>query len=249
MAGDGEPDGTAGPRVPAAGPGRRADRVLHRALGSQRELGEEEDGYMTEDGEGLRIWIGEDAFELELRGVSRKESTALDLTAVLGVHCSQYESTASQEDEMTAARTIPITRTGPRDQCRRCPARPVRRQHHGQPGAGRPRSHQRRDAHRARQPAGRRRAVLPRGTAWPRRSGCATCASRGRASCASASAPRRSPRRSSPTTRRCRCCASTCAGGRGRSAGSSTVSTRSSDDAALRAAAPGFPAFRVLYRA
>lgn len=37
-----------------------------RALGAIRELGEEEDGYVTEDGEGLRIWIGDDAFELEL---------------------------------------------------------------------------------------------------------------------------------------------------------------------------------------
>ena len=37
-----------------------------RALGAQRELGEEEDGYLTDDGEGLRIWIGEDAFELDL---------------------------------------------------------------------------------------------------------------------------------------------------------------------------------------
>lgn len=36
------------------------------ALGASREMGEEEDGYITEDGEGLRIWIGEDAFELEL---------------------------------------------------------------------------------------------------------------------------------------------------------------------------------------
>lgn len=36
------------------------------ALGASRELGEEEDGFLTEDGEGLRIWIGEDAFELEL---------------------------------------------------------------------------------------------------------------------------------------------------------------------------------------
>lgn len=36
------------------------------ALGAIRELGEEEDGYITEDGEGLRIWIGDDAFELEL---------------------------------------------------------------------------------------------------------------------------------------------------------------------------------------
>ena len=37
-----------------------------RALGASRELGEEEDGYITEDGEGLRIWVGDDAFELEL---------------------------------------------------------------------------------------------------------------------------------------------------------------------------------------
>ncbi|HEY2207225.1 MAG TPA: hypothetical protein VGH99_22430 [Pseudonocardia sp.] len=38
-----------------------------RALGASRELGEEEDGYITEDGEGLRIWVGEDAFDLEPR--------------------------------------------------------------------------------------------------------------------------------------------------------------------------------------
>ena len=36
-----------------------------RALGPSRELGEEEDGYLTEDGEGPRIWGGEDASELE----------------------------------------------------------------------------------------------------------------------------------------------------------------------------------------
>jgi hypothetical protein len=38
-----------------------------RALGAIRELGEEEDGYITDDAEGLRIWIGDDAFELELK--------------------------------------------------------------------------------------------------------------------------------------------------------------------------------------
>jgi hypothetical protein len=27
--------------------------------------GEEEDGYITDDGDGLRIWIGDAAFELE----------------------------------------------------------------------------------------------------------------------------------------------------------------------------------------
>lgn len=36
------------------------------ALGAARELGEEEDGYLTEDGEGLRVWIGDEVFELEL---------------------------------------------------------------------------------------------------------------------------------------------------------------------------------------
>ncbi|MEQ3553055.1 hypothetical protein WIS52_21520 [Pseudonocardia nematodicida] len=35
------------------------------ALGAIRELGEEEDGYVTDDGDGLRIWIGEDAYDLE----------------------------------------------------------------------------------------------------------------------------------------------------------------------------------------
>ena len=46
------------------GGGRLA--LSKRALGASRELGEEEDGYITEDGEGLRIWVGDDAFELEL---------------------------------------------------------------------------------------------------------------------------------------------------------------------------------------
>jgi len=38
------------------------------ALGALRELGEEEDGYITDDGEGLRIWVGDDAFDLEPTG-------------------------------------------------------------------------------------------------------------------------------------------------------------------------------------
>ena len=42
--------------------------ISARALGALRELGEEEDGYITDDGEGLRIWIGDAAFELELVG-------------------------------------------------------------------------------------------------------------------------------------------------------------------------------------
>ena len=49
-----------------AGEGRV--EVTARALGALRELGEEEDGYITDDGDGLRIWIGDDAFELELTG-------------------------------------------------------------------------------------------------------------------------------------------------------------------------------------
>lgn len=36
------------------------------ALGAIRELGEEEDGYITDDADGLRVWIGDEAFELEL---------------------------------------------------------------------------------------------------------------------------------------------------------------------------------------
>jgi hypothetical protein len=35
------------------------------ALGALRELGEEEDGFITDDGDGRRIWVGDDAFELE----------------------------------------------------------------------------------------------------------------------------------------------------------------------------------------
>jgi hypothetical protein len=34
------------------------------ALGASRELGEEEEGAITDDAEGLRIWIGDDAYEL-----------------------------------------------------------------------------------------------------------------------------------------------------------------------------------------
>lgn len=34
------------------------------ALGASRELDPEEDGAITDDAEGLRIWVGDDAFEL-----------------------------------------------------------------------------------------------------------------------------------------------------------------------------------------
>ena len=34
------------------------------ALGAARELGEEEDGYITDDGEGMRVWIQDDAYEM-----------------------------------------------------------------------------------------------------------------------------------------------------------------------------------------
>ncbi|MFR9804679.1 hypothetical protein ACL02T_20690 [Pseudonocardia sp. RS010] len=40
-------------------------RYSARALGAARELGEEEDGYLTDDADGLRVWIGDDAFEVE----------------------------------------------------------------------------------------------------------------------------------------------------------------------------------------
>jgi hypothetical protein len=38
--------------------------LSEEALGASRELGEEEDGAITDDAEGLRIWVGDDAFEL-----------------------------------------------------------------------------------------------------------------------------------------------------------------------------------------
>ena len=34
------------------------------ALGAARELGEEEDGYITDDGDGMRVWIEDDAYEM-----------------------------------------------------------------------------------------------------------------------------------------------------------------------------------------
>ncbi|RCW39638.1 hypothetical protein DFQ14_11514 [Halopolyspora algeriensis] len=34
------------------------------ALGASRELGEEEDGAITDDADGLQIWIGDDSYEL-----------------------------------------------------------------------------------------------------------------------------------------------------------------------------------------
>lgn len=39
-------------------------RLSERALGASRELGEEEDGAITDDADGLRIWIGDDAYDL-----------------------------------------------------------------------------------------------------------------------------------------------------------------------------------------
>jgi hypothetical protein len=38
--------------------------LSEQALGASRELGEEEDGAITDDAEGLRIWIGDEAYEL-----------------------------------------------------------------------------------------------------------------------------------------------------------------------------------------
>lgn len=39
-------------------------RVNHPALGASRELSDEEEGAITDDAEDLRVWIGDDAFEL-----------------------------------------------------------------------------------------------------------------------------------------------------------------------------------------
>jgi len=38
----------------------------HLALGASRELSPEEEGAITDDAEGLRVWVGDDAFELVL---------------------------------------------------------------------------------------------------------------------------------------------------------------------------------------
>jgi hypothetical protein len=39
--------------------------LTERALGASRELGEEEDGAITDDADGLRIWVGDDAYDIE----------------------------------------------------------------------------------------------------------------------------------------------------------------------------------------
>jgi hypothetical protein len=36
------------------------------ALGASRELGEEEDGAITDDADGLRIWVGDSAYDLDV---------------------------------------------------------------------------------------------------------------------------------------------------------------------------------------
>jgi hypothetical protein len=69
VAGDRESDCLAGFGVPPQdlGGGRIGLGELalgELALGASRELGEEEDGAITEDAEGLRIWTGDDAYEL-----------------------------------------------------------------------------------------------------------------------------------------------------------------------------------------
>lgn len=38
----------------------------HLALEASRELSPEEEGAITDDAEGLRVWVGDDAFELVL---------------------------------------------------------------------------------------------------------------------------------------------------------------------------------------
>jgi hypothetical protein len=39
-----------------------------RSLGAARELSEEEEGAITDDGDGLRVWVGDDAFDLVEQG-------------------------------------------------------------------------------------------------------------------------------------------------------------------------------------
>lgn len=39
-----------------------------QALDASRELGEEEDGAITDDADGLRVWIGDDAYDLVVEG-------------------------------------------------------------------------------------------------------------------------------------------------------------------------------------
>jgi hypothetical protein len=39
-----------------------------RSLGAARELSEEEEGAITDDGDGLRVWVGDDAFDLDEQG-------------------------------------------------------------------------------------------------------------------------------------------------------------------------------------
>jgi hypothetical protein len=36
------------------------------ALGASRELGDDEDGAITDDADGLRFWVGDDAYDLEV---------------------------------------------------------------------------------------------------------------------------------------------------------------------------------------
>lgn len=38
------------------------------ALGAARELAEEEDGAITDDADGLRVWVGDDGYDLVLTG-------------------------------------------------------------------------------------------------------------------------------------------------------------------------------------
>lgn len=39
-----------------------------QALDASRELGEEEDGAITDDADGLRIWVGDNAYEITTGG-------------------------------------------------------------------------------------------------------------------------------------------------------------------------------------
>ena len=56
----------------------------HLALGASRELSPEEEGAITDDAEGLRVWVGDDAFELVLDQSRRlHEEIASEVRAAL----------------------------------------------------------------------------------------------------------------------------------------------------------------------
>ncbi len=45
--------------------GAAGSRTAIKALDSARELSAEEEGAITDDADGLRVWVGDDGFDLE----------------------------------------------------------------------------------------------------------------------------------------------------------------------------------------